>query len=421
MSERRDGRKRSIFRVLGPGLVTGAADDDPSGIGTYSQVGAQFGYKLGWTMPFAYPFLAATQLICGEVGAVTGRGIAENLKRHYPPAILRGAVILLLAANIVNLGSDLGAMGAVVAMLVPGPAILFTLAFGLVCAGLEIWVSYARYARLLKWATLALFAYVGVLLVADVDWPAALKGLVVPTFSFGREESMALVAVFGTTISPYLFFWQAGQEVEEQHERHQRPLRRKGPERSRLPLRQIRTDTLVGMAFSHAVALAIMLATAATLHANGVTDIESASQAAEALRPVAGDLAFALFAAGIIGTGLLAVPVLAGSAAYAVSETMGWSEGLTKKPGEAKGFYSVIFVATLGGVGLNLLGVDPMKALYWTAVVNGLLAPPLMVVLMLMASNPKVMGKMTISPTLKLLGWASTAIMSGVAALFLLS
>jgi len=421
MSGRRSSEKRSFLKALGPGLVTGAADDDPSGIGTYSQVGAQFGYKLAWTMPFAYPFLAATQLICGEVGAVTGRGISENLKRNYSPWILRGAVTLLLIANIINLGSDLGAMGAVVAMLVPGPAILFTLGFGLLCAALEIWVSYARYARLLKWATLSLFAYVGVLLAADVDWPAATSGLLIPSFGFGREEAMALVAVFGTTISPYLFFWQAGQEVEEQHENHERPLRSGGPKRSRQSIKQIRTDTLVGMAFSHGVALAIMLATAATLHAHGVTNIESASQAAEALRPVAGNLAFALFAIGIVGTGLLAVPVLAGSAAYAVSETLGWAEGLTKKPGEAKGFYSVIVIATIAGVGLNLTGIDPMKALYWSAVVNGLLAPPLMVILMLMASNPKVMGTLTISPILKAFGWASTAVMSGVALLFLLS
>ncbi|WP_037502543.1 NRAMP family divalent metal transporter [Sphingomonas jaspsi] len=421
MTERKAKEKRSVFEVLGPGLVTGAADDDPSGIGTYSQVGAEFGYKLGWTMPFAYPFLAATQLICGEVGAVTGKGIAANLKDHYPRAVLQGAVLLLLVANIINLGADLGAMGAVVAMLVPGPAIAFTLAFGLLCAGLEIWISYARYAHLLKWATLSLFAYVGVLLVAKVDWPLALHDLVVPSFSFTREEAMALVAVFGTTISPYLFFWQAGQEVEEQHAHHTSPLRRLGLARSQRSLKQIRTDTLVGMAFSHGVALAIVLATAATLHQSGVTDIQSAAQAAEALRPVAGDLAFALFACGIIGTGLLAIPVLAGSAAYAVSETMGWCEGLDKKPGEAKGFYAVIMVATIGGVALNLIGIDPMKALYWTAVVNGLLAPPLMLLLMLLASNPKVMGRLTISPILKALGWASTAVMSGVALLFLLS
>lgn len=415
-----EGKRRNWLTVLGPGLVTGAADDDPSGIGTYSQIGAQFGFKLAWTMPLAFPLLAAIQQVCALVGAVTGRGIAQNLRRHYPPWILRSVVILLLVANVINLGADLGAMGAVLGLLVPGPVLAFTALFALVSIGLEILVSYANYARILKWATLSLFAYVGVTFVAHVPWNEALEGIFIPRFSFGKSEAMALVAVMGTTISPYLFFWQAGQEVEEQHRLHHKPLYR-SPKSAGAELRRIRTDTLVGMGFSHLVALFIILATAATLHAQGITSIESAAQAAEALRPVAGGLAFALFAIGVIGTGLLAVPILAGSAAYAVSETFGCVEGLDRKWREAKAFYGVIVVATLGGVALNLIGLDPMKALYWSAVVNGLLAPPLMVVLMMVARNPRVMGRLTISTPLTIAGWLSTLAMAGVAILFLVA
>ena len=413
--------RRSAFEVLGPGLVTGAADDDPSGIGTYSQVGAQFGYGLAWTMFFGFPLLASIQAICARIGATTGKGIAQNLRQHYPPALLRVVVVLLLIANVINLGADLGAMGAALALLLPGPVLAYTAMFGVVSVLLEVFVSYDRYARILKWATLSLFAYVGVVFVADVPVGEALRALVVPSFTFDREHAMALVAVFGTTISPYLFFWQAGQEVEEQHRRHIKPLHVSPRSRAVTELRRIRTDTLVGMGFSHLVALFIIVATAATLHANGVRDITSAAQAAEALRPIAGDLAFALFAIGIIGTGLLAVPILAGSAAYAVSETFGWTEGLNRKPREAKAFYGVIAFATAGGVALNFIGIDPMKALYWAAVVNGLLAPPLMVVTMLIAQNQKVMGKLTISRALAFGGWLSTAVMWVIAGVFLLS
>lgn len=411
-------KKRDLLSVLGPGLVTGAADDDPSGIATYSQVGAQFGYAMAWTMPFAFPLLAAIQEICARVGAVTGRGIAQNLRAHYSPWLLRTVVILLLVANMINLGADLGAMAAVLALVIPGPLLLYTLGFALLSTLLEVFVSYDRYARVLKWATLSLFAYVGVLMVSHVDWSAALRGVFIPSFTFDSAHAMALVAVFGTTISPYLFFWQAGQEVEEQHRRHVKPLH-VAPKNAGAELRRIRTDTLIGMGFSHFVALAIILATAATLHQSGVRNIGSAADAAQALRPVAGNFAFALFAIGIIGTGLLAVPILAGSAAYAVSETMGWTEGLGRKPREAKAFYAVIAVATLGGVAINFFPVDPMRALYWAAVANGLLAPPLMVVLMLMARNPKVMGGLCIPRTLALFGWAGTAVMFAVAALFL--
>ena len=412
--------RRSLTSVLGPGLVTGAADDDPSGIGTYSQVGAQFGYGMAWTMFFGFPLLAAIQAICARIGATTGKGIAQNLRQHYPPALLRVVVLMLLVANVINLGADLGAMGAVLALVVPGPVLLYTALFGIASVLLEVLMSYTRYASILKWTTLSLFSYVAVVFVAHVPWAEAIRSTLIPTFNFDKEHAMALVAIFGTTISPYLFFWQAGQEVEEQHRRHIKPLhvspRNAGPE-----LARIRTDTMVGMGFSHLTALFIIIATAATLHANGITNITSAAQAAEALRPVAGQFAFALFALGIIGTGLLAVPILAGSAAYAVSETFGWTEGLDRQPREAKAFYGVIVLATLGGVALNMIKIDPMQALFWAAVVNGLLAPPLMVVTMLIARNRAVMGELAIGGWLLFGGWLSTAVMWLVAGVFLLS
>ena len=412
--------RRRWLSVLGPGLVTGAADDDPSGVGTYSQVGAQFGYGMGWTMVFGFPLLAAIQAICAQIGATTGKGIAQNLRQHYPRALLKAVVLLLLIANVVNIGADLGAMAESLALLLPGPFLGYVVAFGAVSVIVEVLVSYTVYAQVLKWATLSLFAYVAVVFVVDVPLAEAARGILVPSMIFDKAHAMALVAIFGTTISPYLFFWQAGQEVEEQHRRHVKPLM-VSPRTAGAELKRIRTDTLVGMGFSHLTALFIIVATAATMHANGITQIESAAQAAQALRPIAGDLAFALFAIGIIGTGLLAVPILAGSAAYAVSETFGWTEGLDRKPREAKAFYAVIALATLGGVALNLFGIDPMKALYWAAVVNGLLAPPLMVVTMLVARNPAVMGDLVISRKLAFGGWLSTAVMGAVAGVFLLS
>ncbi len=411
---------RNLLEVLGPGVVTGAADDDPSGIGTYSQVGAQFGYGMAWTMFFGFPLLASIQAICARIGATTGMGIAQNLRQHYPPMVLRAVVLALLVANVINLGADLGAMGAVLALVIPGPVLGFTAAFGLISVALEVGMSYTRYARVLKWTTLSLFSYVAVVFVAQVPWGHAIASTLVPSFTFDKEHAMALVAIFGTTISPYLFFWQAGQEVEEQHRRHVKPLYF-SPKTAGAELARIRTDTLVGMGFSHITALFIIFATAATLHANGVTQITSAAQAAEALRPIAGQFAFALFAVGIIGTGLLAVPVLAGSAAYAVSETFGWTEGLDRKPREAKAFYGVIALATMGGVALNFIGIDPISALYWAAVVNGLLAPPLMLVTMLIARNPAIMGDLVMGRGLEFGGWLATAVMWLVAGVFLLS
>lgn len=399
-----------VLSALGPGLVTGAADDDPSGIATYSQVGAQFGYDLAWTMLFSFPLMAVIQDVAARIGSVSGVGIAENLRRHYPRPILRGVVILLVVANVINLGADLGAMGTALALLIPGPEHVFTLLLGIACVLLETFISYPRYAAVIKWATLSLFAYVAVVFAAHVPWSTALMRTLVPVLRFDSAHAMALVAILGTTISPYLFFWQSGQEVEEQHRRHVKPLgvtpRSAGPE-----LRRIRTDTIVGMGFSNLIALFIIFATAATLHAHGVTDIQTSSQAAEALRPIAGQGAFALFAMGIIATGMLAVPVLAGSAAYGVSEMFGWTGGLRRKLNEARAFYATIAAATMGGVALNFAPIDPIKALYWAAVVNGVLATPLMAVMMIIAMNRRIMGRLALPPITVIAGWLATAVM----------
>lgn len=410
--QRAKATPRSLWSLLGPGLVTGAADDDPSGIGTYSQVGVQFGYSMGWTMIFGFPLLASIQAICAQIGAVTGRGLAQNLRRHYPPWLLRSVVVLLLVANIINLGADLGAMGAAFALLAPVPQFALTVAFGAMSMALEITMPYASYARVLKWATLSLLSYVAVLAVVDIPWPTVARGIFVPRLAFDRSHVMALMAILGTTISPYLFFWQAGQEVEEQHRRHVKPLHVSPRWFGRQELRRIRTDTLAGMAVSHLVALFIIVATAATIGASGRTEIHSAADAAEALGPIAGHWAAALFAAGIVGTGMLAVPILAGSAAYAVSECFGWVEGLDRKPREAKAFYATIAVATAGGVGLNAIGIEPMSALFWAAVINGVLAAPLMVVLMLIARNRSVMGRFRISASLAIGGWCAALTMA---------
>ncbi|WP_397598878.1 NRAMP family divalent metal transporter [Sphingorhabdus sp.] len=401
----------SFLSRLGPGLVTGAADDDPSGIGTHSQVGAQFGYGLSWTFLFSFPLMVAIQEVAAEIGRVTGAGIARNMRRHYPRPLLVLMVGLLLIANIVNLGADLAAMGAAVALLIGGPIGLYTLLFGVFCIIVEVALSYERYASVLKWATLSLFAYVAVVVVAQVPWGEALTSLVVPRIEWTGAYATAVVAILGTTISPYLFFWQAGQEIEEQKRHKVKPLcitpKDAGPE-----LKRIRIDTLTGMAFSSIVSLAIVFATAATLHANGIRDIETSAQAAEALRPIAGNFAFALFALGIIGTGLLAVPVLAGSAAYAVTEMFGMAGSLDAKPTKARLFYGTIAVTTMLGVSLQYVGIDPARALYWAAVVNGVLAAPLMVMMMLIVRNPRAMGRLTLGRRATITGWIATGVMA---------
>ena len=408
---------KGFLARLGPGLITGAADDDPSGIGTHSQVGAQFGFGLSWTFVLTFPLMVAIQQVAAEIGRVTGAGIARNLRRHYPRPVLWGVVSLLLVANIINLGADLSAMGAALQLLTGGNAGLYTLMFGIICIVLEVALSYPRYAAVLKWTTLSLFTYVAVVVVAGVPWGRALRSLVVPEIQWNAAYASALVAILGTTISPYLFFWQAGQEVEEGRRRHVKPLcitpRDAGPE-----LARIRLDTLTGMAFSTIVSLAIVFATAATLNANGITDITTSSQAAEALRPIAGQFAFAMFALGIIGTGLLAVPVLAGSAAYAVTEMLGVPGSLDAKPLDARIFYATIAVTTLAGSSLNVVGIDPVRALYWAAVVNGVLAVPSMIVMMLIVRNRRAMGRLTLPLGPTLLGWGATAVMAAATAIF---
>jgi Mn2+/Fe2+ NRAMP family transporter len=396
---------------LGPGIVTGAADDDPSGIATYSQAGAQFGYGLLWTMLLTYPLMAAVQLVSAHIGRVTGAGLAKNFTSAFPRSVVTLLVTILLAANVFNIGADLAAMGQAAELVAGGGAHVFTIGFALLCVLLQLYVPYRQYARVLKWLTLSLFAYVAVLLTVRIDWPQALVGLVWPR-EFGSAALLTIVALFGTTISPYLFFWQSSQEAEEVAvDPCEMPLT-SVPGHAAAQFQRIRFDTLLGMAFSNLIALAIMIATAATLHAQGVTDIGTAAQAAEALRPIAGDFAFALFALGIIGTGLLAVPVLAGSAAFAVGETRGWKTGLEHKPGRAKRFYAIIVAATVTGVVLDWSPIDPIKALFWSAVLNGVSAVPIMAAMMIVAHRRSIMGRFTERRRLLIFGWAATAVMA---------
>jgi NRAMP (natural resistance-associated macrophage protein)-like metal ion transporter len=403
--------KQGLLAVLGPGLITGAADDDPSGIGTYSQAGAQLGFGITWTMLLAYPLMAAIQEISARIGRTTGHGIAGNICKHYPRWLVESIVVLLFIANTINIGADLAAMGDALKMLIGGWLLLYVVAFGVVCVGAQIWMRYPRYVATLKWTTLSLFAYVAALLAIDVPWGQALHGLFVPHVEFSSDFATTVVALLGTTISPYLFFWQASQEAEDERiDPNREPLVR-APEQGPGALRRIRLDTLVGMGFSNVIAISIMITAAATLHAHGVTDIETSSQAAEALRPVAGDFAFAIFAIGIIGTGMLAVPVLAGSSAYAVGEMLHWRVGLARRPRNARPFYATLAVATLIGIGLNMTPINPIKALYWSAVVNGIVAVPVMIITMVMVANRKVMGEFMVHGWLNWLGWASTVAM----------
>jgi NRAMP (natural resistance-associated macrophage protein)-like metal ion transporter len=404
-----------LLRVLGPGLITGASDDDPSGIATYSQAGAQFGYSLGWVMLFSWPLMCAIQEISARIGRVTGRGLAGNLKQHYPPPVVYGVVALLVAANVINLGTDLGAMAAALKLLIGGPALLYVALFGLVTVLLEIFSRYSRYVSVLKWLTLSLFAYVGVAFVVHLPWSTIGRSLLVPNIALNTPYLTVVVALLGTTISPYLFFWQAEEEVEETKERiDAKPLIR-APDQAPGELHRIRIDTYVGMGFSNVVALFIILTTAATLNAHGVTDIQTSAQAAEALRPIAGPFAFAVFALGIIGTGLLALPVLAGSSAYALGEAFGWHVGLARKPLRAKAFYAAIAIATLVGAALNFTPIDPIKALFWSAVINGVVAVPVMALMMHLSSHRAAMGDFQLHPGLKITGWIATAVMAAAA------
>ena len=412
----------SLFLSLGPGLITGAADDDPSGIATYSQVGAQFGMGMLWTMLFSFPLMAAMQEICARLGRITGAGIAANLRKHYPRPILLGGVALLCLANIFNLGADIAAMGAAAQLIFGGNLNTYAVVFGVLSIFLQIYLPYRRYVSYLQWLTLALFAYVGTAFVVQVPWKTALHATVVPTITWNTDYWMALVAVLGTTISPYLFFWQASQEVEEVRvTQGASPLKRK-PHQAFAQFRRIAFDTRVGMAFSNIIAFFIILTTAVTIHSTGsVRVIRSAADAAKALEPVAGRFAFLLFAVGIIGTGLLAIPVLAGSAAYGVAESLRWHASLESTPRNAPQFYFVLAAATATGLAMNFAGLDPIRALYWSAIINGVVAVPLMALLMLMSANSAVVREFRLPRYLKIVGWMATLVMLFASAAFLAS
>ena len=400
-----------FLKSLGPGLITGASDDDPSGIGTYSQAGAQLGYGIGWTMLLTFPLMAAIQEISARVGRVTGHGISGNVCRYYSKWLLTLVVALLFIANTINIAADLGAMADATKLLIGGHGIIYVVLFGVISVVAQIFLDYKRYVAVLKWLTLSLFAYVAALAFAKVSWSEALTGVLIPKITWSADYFTTIVAILGTTISPYLFFWQASQEAEDQRvDASKQPLVEKhyGAQQE---FNRIRADTIVGMAFSNLIALSIIITAAATLHAAGKTDIQSSAQAAEALRPIAGALAEAVFALGIVGTGLLAIPVLAGATAYAVGEGRQWRVGLARKPKEAAAFYAVLALSAGIGIALNFTPINPISALYWSAVINGVLAVPVMVLLMFMARRKDVMDRFVIAGPLYWLGWLSTAVM----------
>lgn len=399
------------LRRLGPGLITGAADDDPSGIATYSQAGAQFGFSMLWTVVITLPLMVAIQIVGARIGYVTRRGLAANIKDSFPRWVLFTVVGMLLLANTLNVAADIAAMAEALRLLVGGSAHIYAVTFGLLCLVLQVFLPYQTYVGWLKWLTMALLAYVAVVFSLHLDWWAVGRAILQPQLPGQHEVLLMIVAVFGTTISPYLFFWQAAQEMEDTQADPDEP---RTTENVRSHLKRIKVDTVVGMTFSNLIAFFIILSTAATLHAAGVTDIQTSAQAAEALRPLAGDLTFLLFSLGIIGTGLLAVPVLAGSAAYAVAEAAGWHGSLSLRldRGEGRGFYGVIAAATVGGVILCFTPTDPVKELFWSAVLNGVIAVPIMGVMMLLASRHATMGAQVIGPRLRALGWCATAVMA---------
>jgi NRAMP (natural resistance-associated macrophage protein)-like metal ion transporter len=409
------GRKKQrniVFRLLGPGLVTGAADDDPSGIATYSQAGAQFGYGLLWTVFLTTPFMIAIQLISAQIGRVTGKGLTANVSQFAPRWLVIFLVSLLVVANTFNIAADIGAMGEALSLVIGGLTHEHALIFAAGSVLLQVFVPYRRYAPILKFLTLTLFVYVATAFTVKIPWSVALLSALWPKATFNMDYFLMLVAVLGTTISPYLFFWQASQEVEEMRQsKHSRPLKdlRRGghPEIDRIAI-----DTTVGMIFSNTVAFFIILTTAAVLNAGGITNIQTAAQAAAALRPLAGEFAFLLFAMGIIGTGLLAIPVLAGSAAYGVAEAFGWPASLQAKAPDAVGFYGIIAAATIIGFGLGFTSIDPIKMLIWSAVLNGIVAVPIMVVMMVVISKTSLMGRFKAKPWLLGFGWGGTVLMA---------
>jgi NRAMP (natural resistance-associated macrophage protein)-like metal ion transporter len=404
--------EKSFLRKLGPGLITGAADDDPSGIATYSQAGAQFGLNMLWTALLTFPLMVGIQIVSARIGRVTGEGLAANIRRLFPRWVLLGIVLLLVVANTINIAADIAAMGEALQLVIGGGSHGHAVIFGVLSLALQVFIPYQRYVRVLKWLTLSLLAYVAVAFSVHIDWAQTIRHSFAPTLSFNPEFIAVVVAVFGTTISPYLFFWQASQEVEELRGGNGRSSLTSTPADARVHLRRIRLDTYVGMGFSNLIAFFIILSAAVTLHVAGVTQIQTSAQAALALRPIAGDHAFLLFSLGIIGTGMLAVPVLAGATAYAVADSFSWRQGLDRKLFEAKEFYAIIAFATLGGTLLDFTPIDPIKALFWSAVINGVIAVPIMVVMMLMAVRAEVMGPFVIRRRLQFLGWLATVAMA---------
>ncbi len=400
------------WRKLGPGLITGAADDDPSGIATYSQGGAQYGYDVAWTVLVTYPLMVGIQLASARIGRITGKGLTENFSRFCPRWLVLGLVGLLVVANVINLGADINAMGDSAAMILGGPKGAYAIGLGLVSLALQVFLPYGRYVKVLKWLTLSLLAYVGVGFAAHVNWLEAARSTVVPTFHWEKDYATTIVAILGTTISPYLFFWQAAQEVEEiKRVSADKPLRI-APEQAKRNLRRMRVDTAVGMGFSNFIAFFMIVATAATLHAKGIVHIETTSQAAQALEPIAGKFAFQLFGLGVIGTGLLALPVLAGSAAYAVASLLQVRKGLDQPPSGAKTFYAILAVAMIIGLGISASGLNPIKALYWSAVVNAVISVPIMIAVMIAASHTKIVGDLKLPTIWRVLGWLATAAMA---------
>ncbi|RFP15971.1 MULTISPECIES: NRAMP family divalent metal transporter [unclassified Duganella] len=402
----------SWLKKLGPGLITGAADDDPSGIATYSQAGAQFGFQMLWTILFTYPLMVGIQVVSAQIGRVSGKGLAGNIREHFPAWLVRAIVALLLIANTVNIAADVSAMGEAVTLIVGGSSRWYAALFGVISLLLQVLIPYRSYVRFLKWLTLALLAYVAAVFTVHVPWLQVAAATTMPRLEWSPAYITTMVAVFGTTISPYLFFWQASQEVEELQACPQSQALREAPEQARAHFQRIKVDTVIGMGFSNLVAFFIMLTTAVTLHLHGIAAIDTSAQAAAALRPLAGEFAFALFSAGIIGTGMLAVPVLAGSAAYAVAGAFQWEKGLEKTASQAKGFYGIIAVSTIVGILLGFTSIDPIKALYWSAVINGVISVPIMVVMMLMAGRSAIMGRFVIGRRLRILGWGATAAMT---------
>src|SRR5271169_255610 len=408
------GLLRRTFAVLGPGVITGAADDDPSGISTYSVAGAAYGYATLWIALLTFPLMSAVQLMCARLGMVTGQGLAVAVRENYPRWVLWGACAILIVANVINIGADLGGM-AEATQLVTGIRPLFWIPFyALLILGLLIWTSYKLIARVFKWMTLVLFAYVLTSFFAHVDWKQALRVTLVPHLEWSRGFLAVLVGILGTTISPYLFFWQAAEEVEEDRAKGKMSVEQRSGASAK-ELKDARTDTVIGMFFSNFIMYFIILTTGATLHAHGQTNITTAREAAEALRPLAGNGAYLLFTLGLIGTGMLGVPVLVGSSAYAVAEGANWRGSMSDRPKKARAFYGVMAVAMALGFGLNYIGLNAVRMLFWSAVINGLLAPPLILLVILLTSSRKVMGDHVNSPVLRYLGWATFAVMTAAA------